>query len=131
MISLRQHAISIAAIFFALALGIVLGSQTIASDLLSGLRDDRANLQAIGRDGDSNYAEGLYQDPTSYQAEQGDVAFRAEAGYGNDQGPIVPFTGYSEEGIITADQVSPSLPPGSPTITSQPAGNDAGGSPYP
>ncbi|MCX5044022.1 copper transporter [Aldersonia sp. NBC_00410] len=45
MISLRQHAISIAAIFFALALGIVLGSQTIASDLLSGLRDDRTDLQ--------------------------------------------------------------------------------------
>ncbi|MBD0322404.1 MAG: copper transporter [Aldersonia sp.] len=45
MISLRQHTISIAAIFFALALGIVLGSQTIASDLLSGLRDDRADLQ--------------------------------------------------------------------------------------
>ncbi|KAA0016183.1 copper transporter [Antrihabitans cavernicola] len=45
MISLRQHAISIAAIFLALALGVVLGSQTIASDLLSGLRDDKTNLQ--------------------------------------------------------------------------------------
>lgn len=45
MISLRQHAISIAAIFLALALGVVLGSQTIASDLLSGLRDDKSNLQ--------------------------------------------------------------------------------------
>lgn len=46
MISLRQHAISIASIFLALAIGIVLGSQTIASDLLSGLRDDKSDLQS-------------------------------------------------------------------------------------
>ncbi|MBJ8348225.1 copper transporter [Antrihabitans sp. YC2-6] len=45
MISLRQHAISIAAIFLALAVGIVLGSQTIASGMLSGLRSDKDDLQ--------------------------------------------------------------------------------------
>ncbi len=45
MISLRQHAISIAAIFLALAIGVVLGSQTIASGVLSGLRDDKSDLQ--------------------------------------------------------------------------------------
>ena len=45
MISLRQHAISIAAIFLALAIGIVLGSQTLASGVLSGLRDDKGDLQ--------------------------------------------------------------------------------------
>ncbi len=45
MISLRQHAISIAAIFLALTVGVVLGSQTLASGLLSGLRDDKSDLQ--------------------------------------------------------------------------------------
>ncbi|MFE3446170.1 copper transporter [Nocardia sp. NPDC059180] len=46
MISFRQHAISIAAIFLALALGVVLGSQTLASDLLSGLRSDKDDLRS-------------------------------------------------------------------------------------
>ncbi|WP_068278344.1 copper transporter [Aldersonia kunmingensis] len=63
MISLRQHAISIAAIFFALALGVVLGSQTIASDLLSGLRDDRADLQ--------HEVDGLQAENTQLQLQAG------------------------------------------------------------
>lgn len=45
MISLRQHAISIAAIFLALAIGVILGSQTLAADMLSGLRSDRTDLR--------------------------------------------------------------------------------------
>uniref|UniRef100_UPI000584A025 copper transporter n=1 Tax=Nocardia araoensis TaxID=228600 RepID=UPI000584A025 len=45
MISLRQHAISIVAIFLALAIGVVLGSQTLGADLLSGLRADKADLR--------------------------------------------------------------------------------------
>lgn len=45
MISLRQHAVSIVAIFLALALGVVLGSQTLAADLLGGLRSDKAELR--------------------------------------------------------------------------------------
>ena len=45
MISMRQHAISIAAIFLALAIGVVLGSGMLSSGLLSGLRDDKADLQ--------------------------------------------------------------------------------------
>jgi hypothetical protein len=97
----------------------------------SSFWNDRANLQQIGKGSDGNYAQGLYQDPTSYQQAQGNLAFQAEAGYANDQGGIRPFTGYSEDGIITADQVSPSLPPGAPTVAEQPAGNQAGGSPYP
>ncbi|MFC4374467.1 copper transporter [Nocardia halotolerans] len=44
MISLRQHAISIAAIFLALAIGVVLGSQTLAADMVSGLRSDSDEL---------------------------------------------------------------------------------------
>jgi hypothetical protein len=45
MISLRQHSISIVAIFLALAVGVVLGSQTVAADLLSGLRADKTDLR--------------------------------------------------------------------------------------
>ncbi|WP_330231780.1 copper transporter [Nocardia sp. NBC_00508] len=45
MISLRQHATSIAAIFLALAIGVVLGSQTLAADWLSGLRADKTDLR--------------------------------------------------------------------------------------
>lgn len=45
MISLKQHAISLAAVFMALAIGVILGSQTLASGLLSGLRDDKSDLQ--------------------------------------------------------------------------------------
>ncbi len=42
---MRQHAISIAAIFIALAIGVVLGSGLLSSGLVSGLRDDRADLE--------------------------------------------------------------------------------------
>ncbi|WP_164874096.1 copper transporter [Rhodococcus spongiicola] len=45
MISLRQHAISIAAIFLALAIGVVLGSGLLSDGMLSGLRDDKDQLQ--------------------------------------------------------------------------------------
>lgn len=45
MISLRQHAISLAAVFVALAIGIVLGSGLLSSGLVSGLRDDKAGLE--------------------------------------------------------------------------------------
>ncbi|MEV0946828.1 copper transporter [Rhodococcus sp. NPDC049939] len=45
MISLRQHVVSIAAIFLALAIGVVIGSGLLSSGLVSGLRDDKAGLQ--------------------------------------------------------------------------------------
>lgn len=45
MISLRQHAISLAAVFVALAIGIVLGSGLLSSGLVSGLRDDNAGME--------------------------------------------------------------------------------------
>ncbi|MGH3767312.1 MAG: copper transporter [Pseudonocardiaceae bacterium] len=44
MISLRYHIISIAAVFLALALGVVLGSTAISDRLLSGLSSNRAEL---------------------------------------------------------------------------------------
>jgi Copper transport outer membrane protein, MctB len=45
VISLRQHAISLAAVFFALAIGVVLGSGLLSDTLLSGLRDEKRQLQ--------------------------------------------------------------------------------------
>ncbi|WP_435591430.1 copper transporter [Nocardia sp. bgisy118] len=45
MIPLRQHAVSLVAVFLALALGVVLGSQTLAADLLSALRADKSDLR--------------------------------------------------------------------------------------
>ena len=44
MISMRYHIVSLAAVFLALALGIVLGATKIQSPLLAGLRDDNATL---------------------------------------------------------------------------------------
>ncbi len=41
MISLRSHAISLAAVFLALAIGIALGSGLLSNTVLSGLRDDK------------------------------------------------------------------------------------------
>jgi hypothetical protein len=44
MISLRQHALSLAAVFLALAVGVVLGSGFLSDTLLSGLRDEKRDL---------------------------------------------------------------------------------------
>ncbi|BBX96296.1 copper transporter [Mycobacterium lacus] len=44
MISLRQHAISLAAVFLALAVGVVLGSGFFSDTLLSSLRDEKRDL---------------------------------------------------------------------------------------
>lgn len=45
MISLRSHVISLAAVFLALAIGVVLGSGLLSDTLLSGLRDEKRDLQ--------------------------------------------------------------------------------------
>ncbi|MCV7010961.1 copper transporter [Mycolicibacterium madagascariense] len=45
MISLRSHAISLAAVFLALAVGVALGSGLLSNTLLAGLKDDKAQLQ--------------------------------------------------------------------------------------
>ncbi|MBV8863459.1 MAG: copper transporter [Mycobacterium sp.] len=44
MISLRQHAISLAAVFLALAIGVVLGSGLLSNAMVSGLRDESRHL---------------------------------------------------------------------------------------
>jgi hypothetical protein len=46
MISMRYHIVSLAAVFLALALGVVLGATKIQSPLLAGLRDDNATLSS-------------------------------------------------------------------------------------
>lgn len=50
VISLRYHIISIAAVFLALALGIVLGSTTLSGTLLSGLSSDKEELARTASD---------------------------------------------------------------------------------
>src|SRR5262245_2303533 len=45
MISLRTHAISLAAVFLALAIGVALGSGLLSNTVLAGLRDDKQQLQ--------------------------------------------------------------------------------------
>jgi hypothetical protein len=44
MISLRQHALSLASVFLALAVGVVLGSGFLSDTLLSSLRDEKRDL---------------------------------------------------------------------------------------
>ncbi|WP_018685900.1 copper transporter [Actinokineospora enzanensis] len=44
MISLRYHIITVAAVFLALAVGVVLGSTTLSRSLLSGLNDENTDL---------------------------------------------------------------------------------------
>ncbi|MEZ0364980.1 copper transporter [Mycobacterium sp. pUA109] len=46
MISLRHHAISLAAVFLALAIGVVLGSGLLSDTLLSGLREEKRDLHS-------------------------------------------------------------------------------------
>jgi hypothetical protein len=46
VISLRHHAISLAAVFFALAVGVVLGSGLLSDTLLAGLRAEKRDLHA-------------------------------------------------------------------------------------
>jgi hypothetical protein len=45
VISLRSHAISLAAVFLALAIGVALGSGLLSNTVLSGLHDDKREMQ--------------------------------------------------------------------------------------
>ncbi len=45
MISLRSHAISLAAVFLALAIGVALGSGLLSNTVLSGMRDDKQEMR--------------------------------------------------------------------------------------
>ncbi len=56
MITLRQHAISLAAVFLALAVGVLLGSGVLSNTRISGLRDETQNLhkQVDGLNGENH-----------------------------------------------------------------------------
>jgi hypothetical protein len=45
VISLRSHAISLAAVFLALAIGVALGSGLLSNTVLAGLKDDKTQMQ--------------------------------------------------------------------------------------
>lgn len=45
MISLRSHAISLAAVFLALAIGVALGSGLLSNTVFSGMRDDKQEMR--------------------------------------------------------------------------------------
>ena len=61
MISLRQHAISLAAVFLALAIGVVLGSGVLSDTLLSGLRDQKKDQQTRVRSRTGDILDELYR----------------------------------------------------------------------
>ena len=56
MITLRQHAISLAAVFLALAVGVLLGSGVLSNTMISGLRGETQNLhkQVDGLNGENH-----------------------------------------------------------------------------
>jgi hypothetical protein len=60
VITLRQHAISLAAVFLALAVGVVLGSGLLSNARISGLRDEAKNLhnQVDGLNGEKDALNG-------------------------------------------------------------------------
>lgn len=51
---MRHHAISLVAVFLALAVGIVLGSGVLADSMVSGLRDDKADIRQELRDAEDH-----------------------------------------------------------------------------
>ena len=54
MISMRYHIVSLAAVFLALALGIVLGATKISSPLMTGLESDNADAEQPARRADDD-----------------------------------------------------------------------------
>lgn len=53
---MRHHAVSLVAVFLALAVGIVLGSGVLSSSLVSGLRDDRSEMRSELQDAQDHAA---------------------------------------------------------------------------
>ena len=80
MISLRYHVISIAAVFLALAVGVVLGSTTLSRSLLSGLNNENEDLAAQVNDlqGDKNAQNARLADADSFAASVGPMAVQGQ-----------------------------------------------------
>jgi copper transport outer membrane protein MctB len=80
VISLRYHVVSIAAVFLALAVGVVLGSTTLSRSLLSGLNNENEDLAAQVNDlqGDKNAQNARLADADSFAASVGPMAVQGQ-----------------------------------------------------
>lgn len=80
MISLRYHIISIAAVFLALAVGVLLGSSTLSRTLLSGLSDERGDLakQVVDLQAERNSLNAKLTSSDSFAGSIGPLAVRGE-----------------------------------------------------
>ncbi|HEV8558243.1 MAG TPA: copper transporter [Actinophytocola sp.] len=78
MISMRYHLISIAAVFLALAMGVVLGSTTLSRTLLSGLSSDNGDLvrQVSELEAQRNGQAARLRDADGFAATVGPLAVR-------------------------------------------------------
>lgn len=80
MISLRYHIVSIAAVFLALAVGVVLGSTTLSRSLLSGLNNENEDLAAQVNDlqNEKNAQDARLSDADSFAASVGPMAVQGQ-----------------------------------------------------
>ncbi|MFI7679336.1 copper transporter [Actinophytocola sp. NPDC049390] len=80
MISLRYHVISIAAVFLALAVGVVLGSTTLSRSLLSGLNNENEDLAAQVNDlqNERNAQNARLADADAFAASVGPMALQGQ-----------------------------------------------------
>ena len=80
MISLRYHIVSIAAVFLALAVGVVLGSTTLSRSLLSGLNNENEDLAAQVNDlqNQKNAQDARLSDADSFAASVGPMAVQGQ-----------------------------------------------------
>ena len=78
MISLRYHIVSIATIFLAIAVGVVLGSTTLSRTLLSGLSSDKSDLarQVSDLEAQRNGMSARLKDADSFATMVGPMAVR-------------------------------------------------------
>lgn len=99
MISLRYHMVSIAAVFLALALGVVLGSTAVSDRLLSGLSSDREQLTRQVADLKARN-NGLHARLTDAEAFSAAVGVRAVRGLLADRTVVLVTTADA----VTADR---------------------------
>lgn len=87
---MRYHIISIAAVFLALAVGIVLGSSTLSRTLLSGLSDERGDLakQVVDLQSERNALNARLTGSDEFAGSIGPLAVRGEL----DQRTVVLVT---------------------------------------
>jgi len=90
VISLRYHIISIAAVFLALAVGVLLGSSTLSRTILGGLSDERTDLakQVSDLQAERNALNAKLTSSDGFAASIGPMALRGEL----DQRTVVLIT---------------------------------------